>query len=232
MNLPDPLHPWDVSFQEAKQIQTHLAGQVHLVFPQKSIQTIAGADVSFDKFSPMLHAGIVVLSYPRLEVVEEVWIAQQTSFPYVPGYLSFREAPAVLEAFRNLKTLPDVVILDGQGIAHPRGLGLAAHVGLFLNMPTIGCAKSLLVGEHASLQTEKGAMVPLMFKGKEVGRVVRTRRRVKPVYVSPGHLMGLNAAAEIVLSCCPKYRLPEPVRHAHRLVNRVRREYKENHVKV
>ena len=232
MKLPDPLHPWDLSFQEAKKLQTTLAREVRLAFPKKSIRTIAGADVSFDRFSPVLYAGIVILSYPDLKVLEEVWVTQRTTFPYVPGYLSFREAPAVINAYKALKTHPDVMIMDGQGIAHPRGLGLASHVGLFLNLPTIGCAKSLLVGEHGMVPTEKGAMVSLTFNGKEVGKVVRTRRNVKPVFVSPGHLMDTNLAAEIILSCCPKYRIPEPTRHAHRLVNKVRKEYKESHAKV
>ena len=232
MNLPDPLHPWDLSFQEAKRVQTNLAERVRLHFPKKPIQTIAGADVSFDRFSPVLHAGIVILSFPDLKLLEEAWVTRRATFPYVPGYLSFREAPAVIDAFRTLKTPPDVMILDGQGIAHPRGLGLASHVGLFLDLPTIGCAKSLLVGEHDPVPTEKGAMVPLIFNGKEVGKVVRTRRHVKPVFVSPGHLMDMDTAAEVVLACCPRYRLPEPTRYAHRLVNRIRREHKEGHAEV
>ncbi|RTZ94043.1 MAG: deoxyribonuclease V [Deltaproteobacteria bacterium] len=232
MNIPAPLHPWDLSIKEARQVQIDLARQVRLSFPPKTIRYIAGADVSFDRFSPVLHAGIVTLSFPELEVLEEAWVTRRATFPYVPGYLSFREAPAVLDVCRALKIQPDVMILDGQGIAHPRGLGLASHVGLFLNLPTIGCAKSLLVGEHTPVHEEKGATVPLAFHGKEVGRVVRTRSRVKPVYVSPGHLMELDLAAEIILRCCPRYRIPEPIRHAHRLVNRVRREYKENHAEV
>ncbi len=231
MKIPEPLHPWDLTFKEAKDIQVRLAERVRLVFPGKTIRRVAGADVSFDRFSPVLHAGIVVLAFPELEVVEEAWVTCRATFPYVPGYLSFREAPAVIEAFEKIETRPDVLILDGQGIAHPRGLGLASHVGLFLGLPTIGCAKSLLVGRHGEVPRVKGAMVPLVFQEREVGRVVRTRDGVKPVFVSPGHLIDLDTAAFIVLSCCPRYRLPEPTRHAHRLVNRIRREVRE-HVQI
>jgi len=150
----------------------------------------------------------------------------------VPGYLSFREAPAVIAAFEKVKSRPDVMILDGQGIAHPRGLGLASHVGLLLGLPTVGCAKSLLVGEHIPVPPEKGASAPLIYKEKEVGKVLRTRTNVKPVFVSPGHMMDIKHAAEFVLRCCPRYRLPEPTRQAHHLVNRIREEHKGFHAEV
>ena len=216
-------HSWDCTFEEARDLQVKLARSLELTFPGGPLRFVAGADVSFNRFSPILYAGIVVLRFPDLHLVEESWSVTTTSFPYVPGYLSFREAPAVLSVFEQLKTVPDVMILDGQGIAHPRGLGLAAHVGLLLNLPTVGCAKSILVGEHAPVDDAKGSTTPLIFKGREVGQVLRTRTRVKPVYVSPGHLMDVNHAAEIVLRCSPRYRIPEPVRQAHRLVNRVRK---------
>jgi len=218
-------HPWNLSFREAKHLQETLAAALRLSFPDRPIRYVAGADVSFNRFSPTLYAGIVVMTYPELHVIEERWAVCSASFPYVPGYLSFREAPAVLSVFERLETLPDVMILDGQGIAHPRGLGLAAHVGLLLNLPTIGCAKSLLIGDHAPVDVSRGASVPLTIHGREVGRVLRTRHHVKPVYVSPGHLMDVAHAAEIVLQCCPRYRLPEPTRQAHRLVNRIRKDH-------
>jgi len=225
-------HSWDLSFGEARRLQETLAHQIRLSFPQKTIRLIAGADVSFNKFSPVLFAGVVVLSFPDLLLVEERWTIQRTAFPYVPGYLSFREAPAVIAAFEKVKSRPDVMILDGQGIAHPRGLGLASHVGLLLGFPTVGCAKSLLVGKHIPVPPEKGASVPLIFKEKEVGKVLRTRTNVKPVFVSPGHMMDIKHAAEFVLRCCPRYRLPEPTRQAHFLVNRIREEHKGSHAEV
>ena len=217
------LHRWDISYTEARKIQETLAARVILKAPDKPVRFIGGADVSFNRFSPTLYAGIVVLTFPGLEPVEAAWAVSQTTFPYVPGYLSFREAPAVLEVIKKLKTLPDILMLDGQGIAHPRGLGLAAHIGLILDLPTIGCAKSLLVGTHTPVGPIKGDSTPLIFGEKEVGRVLRTRNQVKPVFVSRGHLMDVETAAAITLACCPKYRLPEPARRAHRLVNRVRR---------
>ncbi len=220
----DLTHSWNLSTQEARQLQETLAGKVRLSFPGGDVRYVAGADVSFNRFSPVLYAGIVVLTYPELRVVEEQWVATRTAFPYIPGYLSFREAPAVLAAFEKVRQRPDVMILDGQGIAHPRGLGLASHVGLILDLPTIGCAKSLLVGEFSPPSPEKGATSQLRYDGKVVGVVLRTRERVKPVFVSPGHLMDLRHATEIVLRCCLKFRIPEPTRQAHRLVNRVRRE--------
>ncbi len=224
MPLP-PSHSWDISYAEARRLQETLAEKVCLSFPGVPIRLIAGADVSFSRFSPTLYAGVVVLTFPELVRVEEQWHIHQTGFPYVPGYLSFREAPAVIAAYGKLRHRPDVMILDGQGIAHPRGLGLASHVGLLLGLPTIGCAKSLLVGEYSPVPPERGAAVPLLFNGKPVGKVLRTRSRVKPVFVSPGHLMGIEEAARIALMCSPRYRIPEPTRQAHAFVNRVRKEH-------
>jgi len=223
MNPVRALHRWDISYPEARKVQETLATRVILKAPDKPVRFIGGSDVSFNRFSPTLYAGIVVLTFPGLEPVEEAWAVSQTAFPYVPGYLSFREAPAVLEVIKKLKILPDILMLDGQGIAHPRGLGLAAHIGLILDLPTIGCAKSLLVGTHNPVGPRKGDVTPLIFKEKEVGRVLRTRDHVKPVFISPGHLMDADTATAITLACCPKYRLPEPTRRAHRLVNQARR---------
>ncbi len=225
-------HPWNLSFNEAKRLQEILAHRLHLSFPERPIHLIAGADISFNRFSPTLYAGIVVLSFPDLLPVEEEWEITQTTFPYVPGYLSFREAPAIIETFKKLRKSPDIMILDGQGIAHPRGLGLAAHVGLLLDLPTIGCAKSLLVGEYEPVLPMKGASSYLVYKGNKVGKVLRTRSHVKPVFVSPGHLMDIEHAAEITLRCCPKYRIPEPTRLAHRLVNKIRKTLGSVHAEV
>ena len=150
---------------------------------------------------------------------------ERVSFPYVPGLLSFREAPPLLKAFEKLSQSPDLAIFDGQGIAHPRGIGLASHLGLFLDVPTIGCAKSRLVGEHEPVGMEKGEMSDLIYKGESVGRVLRSKRDVKPLFVSPGHRISQDRAAEIVLSCCRGYRFPEPIRRAHLKVNELRVKY-------
>jgi deoxyribonuclease V len=220
------LHPWDLSCREAVTLQEKLRAKLILddrSFPS-SLQTIAGADVSYARGSDRFFAAVVVLAYPSLEVIEEVSAEDRSAFPYVPGLLSFREGPVVLKAFRRLRRNPDAVLFDGQGIAHPRGIGLASHLGLFLDVPAIGCAKTRLYGTHDEVGIEKGCAADLLAGSTVVGAAVRTRDRVKPVYVSQGHRIGLERAVGIVLSCCRGYRLPEPVRLAHRTVNRVRVE--------
>ncbi len=192
--------------------------------------TIAGADISFNKFSETVYAGIVVLSLPDLRIVETAGVRSVAKFPYVPGLLSFREAPSLLEAWEKLKTKPDVLMLDGQGIAHPRRFGIACHVGVLLDWPTIGCAKSILVGRYGELGLEAGSRSPLVDKGEQVGVALRTKNKVTPVYVSPGHLTDLDSAVDLVLRSTTKYRLPEPTRQAHLLVNRMRVEAGENKV--
>jgi len=165
---------------------------------------------------------VVVLSYPSLEILEIASTVDRVSFPYVPGLLSFREGPVLLKAFENLQQRPDIVLFDGQGIAHPRGIGLACHMGLFLDLPTIGCAKTKLIGTFAEVGQERGNFTDLFHKDAVIGAVVRTRNRVRPVFVSPGHRISLQRAIRIVLECCRGYRLPEPVRQAHLAVNRLR----------
>ena len=164
----------------------------------------------------------MVLSYPDLEVIETAGHVARARFPYVPGYLSFREIPVLLGAFRKIRRRPDLVVCDGQGVAHPRRFGLASHLGLVLGMPSIGCAKSRLVGDHDEPRRERGSSVPLIFEGREVGAVVRTRDGVAPLYVSPGHRIDVEGAARLVLSCCRGVRLPEPTRRAHMEVNVLR----------
>jgi len=193
----------------------------------KEIETIAGADISFNKFEATVYAGIVVLRLPSLEVIEEVCVVSETRFPYVPGLLSFRESPSVLEAWAKLKTEPDAVMFDGQGIAHPRRVGIASHVGLIINRPTLGCAKSLLVGKYAEPARERGAWTPLLDKGEVVGAVVRTKTNVQPIFVSPGHLIDLAGAIDLTLQSDGGYRQPEPTRRAHHLVNALRRGERE-----
>ncbi len=226
----EQLHDWAIRPREAVELQKRLRERV-LVQPHtgKKIETIAGADISFNKFSPVIYTGIVVLSLPSLEVVEEVGLVGETQFPYVPGLLSFREAPSVLEAWSKLKTEPDAVMFDGQGIAHPRRVGIASHVGLFLNRPTLGCAKSVLVGRHAELAEERGSWQPLVDPKNDetVGAALRTKTRVQPIYVSPGHLIDLPGAIELTLRSDGGYRQPEPTRRAHLLVNALRRGERE-----
>jgi len=213
--------------REAIALQKSLRERVTLRPLDREIETVAGADISFNKYEPTLYAGIVVLRLPSLEVVEEVGVVSETMFPYVPGLLSFRESPPVLEAWSKLKTEPDAVMFDGQGIAHPRRVGIASHVGLIIERPTLGCAKSVLVGKYEEPPPERGAWTPLVDKGETVGAALRTKDRVKPIYVSPGHLIDLAGAIALTLKCNGGYRQPEPTRRAHLLVNALRRGERE-----
>jgi deoxyribonuclease V len=213
--------------REAIELQKSLRERVSLKPLERPVETVAGADISFNKFEPTIYAGIVVLRLPGLEVVEEVGIVSETGFPYVPGLLSFRESPSVLEVWSKLKTEPDAVMFDGQGIAHPRRFGIASHVGLIIERPTLGCAKSVLVGKYEEPPPERGSWTPLVDKGETIGAAVRTKDRVQPIYVSPGHLIDLAGAIELTLKCDGGYRQPEPTRRAHLLVNALRRGERE-----
>ncbi|MEJ2149151.1 MAG: deoxyribonuclease V [Chloroflexota bacterium] len=208
-------HPWDLTPQEAIALQKRLAPQVdtHTPLDLDSVRLVAGVDVSVkDNVS---RAAIVVLTFPALKVVEAATARLPTPFPYVSGLLSFREGPVILAARRNLSHQPNVTIFDGQGIAHFRRIGIASHIGLWWDAPTVGCAKSRLVGAHAELGPEKGAFQPLWHNKEQVGVILRTRTHVKPVYVSVGHRITLDSARELVLRCTTRYRLPEPIRAAH-----------------
>jgi deoxyribonuclease V len=218
-----PLHDWDVTPREAVELQKSLRERVRLTPLTRPIETIAGTDISFNKFEPAVYAGIVVLRLPSLEVVEEVGVVSETRFPYVPGLLSFRETPSVLEAWAKLKTEPDAVMFDGQGLAHPRRVGIACHVGLLIERPTLGCAKSVLVGKYEEPPQERGEWSPMIDKGETVGAAVRTKNRVQPIFVSPGHMIDLPGAIKLTLECDGGYRQPEPTRRAHHLVNALRR---------
>jgi deoxyribonuclease V len=217
------LHDWNVTPREAVELQKRLRERVRLTPLARPVETIAGTDISFNKFSTTLYAGIVVLSLPSLEVVEEVGVVSETRFPYVPGLLSFRESPPVLEAWAKLKSEPDAVMFDGQGLAHPRRVGIACHVGLLIERPTLGCAKSVLVGKYEEPPEERGAWSPLIDRGEVVGASLRTKTRVQPIFVSPGHLIDLPGAIKLTLECDGGYRQPEPTRLAHHLVNALRR---------
>ena len=223
----EQLHEWSVTPREAIELQKSLRERVRLVPLERRIETIAGADISFNKFSSTVYAGIVVLRLPSLEVIEEVGVVSETRFPYVPGLLSFRESPSVLEAWSKLKTEPDAVMFDGQGLAHPRRVGIACHVGLLINRPTLGCAKSVLVGRYEEPGEERGAWSEMIDKGEVVGAALRTKTRVQPIYVSPGHLIDLAGAIDLTLACDGGYRQPEPTRRAHHLVNALRRGERE-----
>jgi deoxyribonuclease V len=212
------LHSWEMTPKEAAALQGRLAAQVRAVPIRKTIRFVAGLDCAFSRDHRRIGAVIVVLSFPELEVVETVQSAAEVRFPYVPGLLSFREAPVCLKATEKLKSCPDVFLVDGQGYAHPRRLGLASHLGLFLDRPTIGCAKSRLIGTYEEPASEKGAHSALMDRGEIIGAVLRTRTNVKPLFVSVGHQCTLGDAVEITLRCCTRYRLPEPTRLAHQKV--------------
>jgi deoxyribonuclease V len=218
-------HSWKVTTEEAKNIQLQLKSKLtfHNKLDLSQIQTIAAADISYNRSDVNLYAVVVVLGYPDLKLKGAYSNQAQAIFPYIPGYLSFREVPPLLDIFKTIPIEPDILICDGQGIAHPRGFGLASHLGIMLNIPTIGCAKSVLVGTYSEPSQSKGSTNPLMFEGRQVGAVVRTRRGVKPVFVSVGHKFSLKKAIEIILHCSPNYRIPEPLRLAHHKVNELRK---------
>ncbi|MDI6703251.1 MAG: deoxyribonuclease V [bacterium] len=209
------LHPWEVTYKEAKDIQRGLRNRIVLSCNFSEIDLVAGADCSYSKRDHLMYGVICVLTYPELELIEKVKVRDEVKFPYIPGLLTFREGPCLLKACERLKNEPSLIIFDGQGIAHPCGLGIATHLGIVLDKPTIGCAKSPLLGQYKEPVNKKGAYSYLYEKGKVVGIVLRTRKNVKPVFVSPGFKIDFKKSIEIVLACCKGYRLPEPLRLAH-----------------
>lgn len=216
------LHRWDVSATEAIQIQNSLRSEVRIEKLTKEVKYIAGADISFEKFSNIVYAGFVVIKVKTLKVVASSSVITEAKFPYIPGLFSFRELPPLLEAWKKLEVEPDVVILDGQGIAHPRRFGIASHMGLLIDRPTIGCAKSILVGKYHDLAPTAGSTAPLKDKGEQVGVALRTKNKVNPVFVSVGHLIDLEDAIKVVMSTVLNYRIPAPTREAHLMVNWLR----------
>jgi deoxyribonuclease V len=218
------LHSWDLDTKHARSLQEELAGKVDVTRPLGEVKLVAGADVSYNLRGKWLYAAVIVNVAGTGEVVERAGVAVEVRFPYVPGLLSFREAPPVIKAYEVLINRPDVLLVDGQGIAHPRRIGLASHLGLWLGIPTIGCAKSRLTGNHDEPGPERGLWTPLLDDGQTIGAVVRTRDRVRPLYVSPGHLCDLESAIRVVLENTARYRLPEPTRLAHQYVNDLRRQ--------
>lgn len=216
------LHAWDLQPADAIALQKELQSQLVIQPLEGKPRLIAGADLSFDKGSDTVYAGIVVLSLPDLKIIESKGLQTTAPFPYVPGLLSFRESPAILQVWEMLEQKPDLLVTDGQGTAHPRGFGVACHLGLWLDVPTIGCAKTLLCGKFDELAPERGAHQPMVYKNEVVGAALRTKTRVNPVYVSPGHLTNLADSMDVLLQCDGGYRIPEPTRQAHLFVNRLR----------
>ena len=214
-----PFHSWDITPREAVALQRELAPLIVREDRLGEVRRVAGVDVGFEDNGRITRAAIAVLSYPELELVEQSVARVPTRFPYVPGLLSFREVPAVLQAFEQLSQRPDLILYDGQGIAHPRRIGIASHVGLLLDIPSIGAAKSRLCGSHEEPPPQRGAWAPLTDRGEIIGAVLRTRDGVQPLYVSIGHRVSLETAIRWVLACTPRYRLPETTRWAHRLAS-------------
>ncbi|MDD4859193.1 MAG: deoxyribonuclease V [Dehalococcoidales bacterium] len=209
------LHSWQLTIREAIALQTKLAQQVSCAGDVVNPRFIAGADISVNRFQNTATAAIVVMDFPTLELVEVKVVRGKPGMPYIPGLLSFREAPLLLGAFSQLEITPDLILIDGQGIAHPRRLGIASHLGLWLDVPAIGCAKSRLCGDCAEPPAAAGSYTEITDDNEVIGAVLRTRTVVKPMYISPGHKISLESAIQIVLQCCRGYRLPEPTRLAH-----------------
>jgi len=212
-------HPWNVSPTEAIAIQQRLRALAVTEDRLGPVRFVAGVDVGFEDNYAVTRAAVAVLRFPELVLHDQAVARRPTQFPYVPGLLSFREIPAVLDALEDLRQVPDLLLCDGQGIAHPRRFGIACHLGVLTDIPAIGVAKTLLVGRHESLPDTRGAWAPLLHKGERVGAALRTRPGTRPVFVSPGHRISLETAIDFVMHCTTRYRLPETTRHAHRLAS-------------
>lgn len=217
------LHDWDLQLRQAVDLQRRLASQVVLRTSPGRIRRIAAADVSYDRAHDLTVAAVALFSYPDLDVEEEHVRDGRITFPYIPGLLSFREVPLLIDCFRALSEAPDVVLLDGHGRAHPRRFGLASHVGLLLDVATIGCAKSRLIGAHDPPGSGRGQHTPLVHRGETVGVALTSRSNTKPIYVSIGHRIDLGTAIDVVLGCCRRSKHPEPLRYVDRLVAQRRR---------
>jgi deoxyribonuclease V len=216
------LHKWDLSYAEARDLQIRLARQVKFTAMKKTPALVAGLDCAFSKDDKRIFAAVVVIGLPGFEVIETATATRKLTFPYIPGLLSFREAPVCIDAIEKLKARPDVFIVDGQGFAHPRRFGIASHIGLLVDRPTVGCAKSRLTGSFDEPGKRKGSYSPLVDSNETIGAVLRTRTDVKPVFVSVGHKCTLDNAIKVVLECTTRYRLPEPSRLAHQLVGQAK----------
>jgi len=219
MKIP-PLHDWNLTPPQAIQLQKQLAHEV--VAEDRfdaPVKTVAGIDLGYDAKNDMSRAVVVVLKFPELELVESAEAILPIQFPYVPGLLSFRETPVAIKALEKLNAAPDLILCDGQGLAHPRRFGIACHIGIIADVPTIGVAKSILVGKFENLGEERGSTAPLIHRNEQIGVALRTKDKVQPVYVSVGHLISLETAVNYVLQCTPKYRLPETTRLADKMAS-------------
>jgi len=205
-----------------------LRKQINIIPLDKPIEVIAGADISFNKYSDIVYAGIVLFSYPDLKIIGQSTAISKTTFPYISGLLAFREVPALLDAWNKLTDKPDVLVLDGQGIAHERRLGIATHFGLITHTPTIGSAKSRLTGKYEEPGDEQFAQSPMYDKGELIGIALRSKKKCNPIYISPGNMVSIEQSVEIIKNCIRGYRIPEPTRQAHLLVNKIRIENGEN----
>lgn len=213
-------HPWPSTVEEATNIQESLQNQVITTDKlNEPIQYVAGVDMGFLEDGKMSRAAVAVLSFPDLQVIETSVAYRPTIFPYIPGFLSFREIPAIIDALEKIRTIPNIILCDGQGIAHPRRFGLACHLGILVDIPTIGVAKSWLIGKYEELPEARGNWQPLIHNDETIGAVLRTRTKVKPLYISSGHRISLTTAIDYVLRCTPKYRLPETTRIADKLAS-------------
>ncbi|MGC1107321.1 MAG: deoxyribonuclease V [Candidatus Acidiferrales bacterium] len=216
------LHSWRVTPREAVRIQLRLRSKVELADRLPTVRRVAGADLAFDLDRNRAIAGVVIYAFPEMEEIERVWSESRITFPYVPGLLSFREAPALLKVFARVKNAPDLIFCDGHGYAHPRRFGIASHLGLLLGTPTIGCAKSLLIGTHRPLPLYAGAWKPLRDDDEVIGAALRTRKGVNPIYVTQGHRVSLPTALKFVLAVVDAYRIPRPTRDADHFVAAVK----------
>jgi deoxyribonuclease V len=212
-------HGWNLTPKQAIALQNELRDWVNKVDEVGNVRHVAGVDVGFEANKTITRAAVAVLSFPKLELVEHAIARVPTSFPYVPGLLSFRELPAVLRAFEQLNVQPDLCLVDGHGYAHPRRFGIACHLGVLTGIPTIGVAKSRLIGEYGEVPEQRGAWQPLVHKDETIGAVLRSKINTNPLYISIGHRISLKSAIDWVLACTTRYRLPETTRHAHRLAS-------------
>ena len=212
-------HPWRINSQQAKEIQNKLRRSVISTCRTKAIRRVAGVDVGFEYDNTVARAAVAVLDFPDLNVVETAVARRKVIFPYIPGYLSFREVRPILAALAKIRKLPDLILCDGQGYAHPRRFGLACHLGVVTSIPTIGVAKTRLIGTYEAVGKKKGACQPLYHQDEVIGAVLRTRDNTRPLFISIGHKVDLPTAVARVLDCCPRYRLPETTRAAHKLAS-------------
>ena len=215
-------HRWDVAPYEAQQLQKDLQAKVSEAELGGDIKAIAGIEIAHSRFSDTLTVAVAVISYPEMTLLEDVVIEHQTKFPYIPGLLSFRECPAILKGLEALKSVPDVLMIDGPGVAHPHGLGVASHLGVLTDLPTIGVSRTSLVGSYVEPEVSAGSQTSLVWQGEIIGSVYRSKNRVAPLFISVGHRVTRARAIEMVIACCQGYRLPEPTRHAYAALNSAR----------